>query len=283
MKRMTMAHAPHVTILRDALGAAQHAVLPWGQFQALLQAAKNDEGTDPIAQVSRPAQVREAIGSGVHPVRAWRDYRSLSQAQLAAIVGISRAYLAQIEGGERTGTLDVTARLARALGCLIEQVMAPIEDFAGKVAALGAMPSKIRDIVDAIPRDAWTARPATGGFSLLEHICHLRDIDGDGYRERVERMLTEEQPSLADIDGDALARDRDYQSQDLEEALSRFAATRWQMAARIARLTPDERQRIGLMAATNKITIEDLVGAMLAHDSEHLDQLSELCGELASR
>jgi hypothetical protein len=52
----------------------------------------------------------------------------------------------------------------------------------------------------------------------------LRDIDGDGYRERVERMLAEERPSLPDIDGDALARQRDYQSQDLEEALSSFTA-----------------------------------------------------------
>ena len=29
------------------------------------------------------------------------------------MIGISRAYLAQIEGGERTGTLEVMARVAR--------------------------------------------------------------------------------------------------------------------------------------------------------------------------
>jgi transcriptional regulator with XRE-family HTH domain len=275
-----MALEPDVTILRDAQGAAQHAILPWDKYQALMQAAKADEAPAPIREPALPAEVRRGIAEGKHPVRAWRDHRNLNQGQLAALVGISRAYLAQIEGGERTGTLEVTARIARALGCLIEQLIAPIEDFAGMVAALAAMPSKLRDVVALIPRDAWTRKPGNDGFSLLEHVCHLRDIDGDGYRERVERMLTEERPSLPDIDGDALARQRDYQSQDLEEALSSFTTTRWQIAARLGKLTPEERRRKGLMA-TKEITIVELVGVMLAHDSEHLDELSELCEKLA--
>lgn len=273
---------PDVTILRDAEGAAQHAVLRWDQFQALMQAAKAEAATAPVQapappSAALPSEVRQAIGEGTHPVRAWRDHRSLNQAQLATLVGISRAYLAQIEGGERTGTLDVTARIARALGCLIEQLMAPAQDFAGMVATIAATPSKVRDIVALIPRAAWAQRPDKGGFSLLEHVCHLRDIDGDGYRERVERMLTEERPSLPGLDGDALARERDYQSQDLEAALSSFTTIRRQVAARLAKLTPEERHRAGLMAGTAEITIEELVGAMQAHDSEHLDQLSELC------
>jgi hypothetical protein len=130
-----------------------------------------------------------------------------------------------------------------------------------------------------IPRESWRSKLANGGFSLLEHVCHLRDIDGDGYRVRLERMLNEERPSLVDLDGDALAKEHDYQSQDLLEALSAFTATRREIAARLAKVTPDERQRTGLMAG-REITIEGLADAMLAHDSEHLDQLHDLCAEL---
>lgn len=270
----------NVTILRDAEGVAQHAVLPWSEFEALKRAAQSNGATRATGQRQLPRPVRQAIAEGSHPIRAWRDHRQFSQAQLAALVGISRAYLAQIEGGERTGTLEVTARIARALGCLIEQLIAPdAEDFSGMVATLGAMPAKLADITAQIPRAAWRRRPAKGGFSLLEHVCHLRDIDNDGYRVRVERMLVEERPSLVDIDGGALARERDYQSQDLMDALSAFTATRREVAARLARLTPEERQRTGLMAG-GEITIEGLAGAMQAHDSEHLDQLNELCAEL---
>jgi len=270
----------NVTILRDAQGAAQHAVLPWSEFEALKQAAQTDGIPHPTPP-SLPAPVQQAIAGGSRPIRAWRDYRQFNQAQLAALVGISRAYLAQIEGGERTGTLEVMARVARALGCLIEQLIAPDgEDFPTKVATLGAMPAKVQDIAARLPRDAWQRKPANGGFSLLEHVCHLRDIDGDGYGVRLKRMLEEQRPSLASIDGDALARERDYQSQDLVEALSAFTAMRREIAAKLAKLAPEERQRTGLMAGTQEITIDGLAGAMLAHDSEHLDQLHDLCAEL---
>lgn len=270
----------NVTILRDAHGAAQHAVLSWSEFEALKRAAQSNGAMIPTAQRQLPTPVREAIAEGGHPIRAWRDHRHFNQAQLAALVGISRAYLAQIEGGERTGTLDVMARIARALGCLIEQLIAPAtEDFSTMVATVGAMASKVTDIVAQVPRAAWRRRPAKGGFSLLEHVCHLRDIDNDGYRVRVERMLAEGRPSLIDIDGDALAKERDYQSQDLMSALSAFTATRREIAARLAKLTPEERQRTGLMVG-KEISIEGLAGAMQAHDSEHLDQLNELCAEI---
>jgi transcriptional regulator with XRE-family HTH domain len=271
---------PNVTILRDAQGAAQHAILPWSEFEALKRAAQAEGAAPSASRPQLPRPVQQTIAEGGHPIRAWRDHRQFNQAQLAALVGISRAYLAQIEGGERTGTLDVTARIARALGCLIEQLIAPAAgDFSTMVATLGAMASKVTDIVGQIPRAAWARRPAKGGFSLLEHVCHLRDIDDDGYRVRLERMLAEQRPSLVDIDGDALARERDYQSQDLMSALSAFTAARRAIAAQLARLTQEERQRTGLMAA-KEITIEGLVGAMRAHDSEHLDQINELCAEL---
>ena len=270
----------NVTVLRHADGTAQHAILPWDEYQTLLRMA--GERAAPAFPTTVPEMVRRAIAGGTHPVRAWREYRALNQGQLAAMVGISRAYLAQIEGGERTGTLEVMARIARALGRSIEDlIVQSADDFAGVAAALGAMPAKVKDLVAQIGRSAWRSRPASGAFSLLEHVCHLRDIDCDGYRVRVERMLTEKCPSLPDLDGDLLARERDYQSQDLSAALAAFTAVRLEIVARLAKLSPEERQRTGLMAGTKEITIEGLVDAMMAHDSAHLDELAALCQELS--
>jgi transcriptional regulator with XRE-family HTH domain len=276
-----MASTPrNVTILRHPDGSAQHAILPWEEYQALLRTVEARGGLP--SRPGLPEPVRHAIAAGTHPVRAWREHRGLNQGQLAAIVGISRAYLAQIEGGERTGTIDVMARIARALGRAIEDlVLSGAEDFGVKVATLGAMPAKLKEIVARIGQLAWRSKPASGGFSLLEHVCHLRDIDEDGYRVRLERMLTEQCPALPDIDGDVLARERSYQSQDLASALAAFAAIRLEIVARLAKLSPDERRRTGLMAGTKEITIEALAETMMAHDSEHLDQLDQLCSELA--
>ena len=268
---------PNITVLRHADGTAQHAILPWQEYQALLRAAEGHGLEPPV-----PGEVRQAIAAGVHPVRAWREQRGLNQGQLAAMIGISRAYLAQIEGGERTGTLEVMARVARALDRRLEDLIAPGPDnFAHSAASLGAMPAKLKQIAAAIAERAWRSKPSSGGFSLVEHVCHLRDIDGDGYRVRLERMLMEQHPTLPDLDGDALARERDYLSQDLSTALAAFAATRLAIVARLAKLSLEERQRTGLMAGTTEITVEGLVAIMMAHDSEHLDQLSDLQAELA--
>ena len=266
----------NVTVLRHADGTAQHAILPWQAYQALLRAAES-RGLEPPV----PRDVRQAISDGVHPVRAWREHRGLNQGQLAAMIGISRAYLAQIEGGERTGTLEVMARVARALDRRLEDLIAPGPDnLAQAAASLGAMPAKLKQIVAALPEAAWRSKPSSGGFSLLEHVCHLRDIDGDGYRVRLERMLTEACPSLPDLDGDALARQRGYLSQELAPAFAAFTATRLEIVARLAKLTPEQRQRTGLMAGTTEITIDGLVEAMTAHDSEHMDQLNDLAREI---
>ena len=266
----------NITVLRQADGTAQHAILPWQEYQALLRAAEG-RGLEP----PMPGEVRQAIAAGVHPVRAWREQRGLNQGQLAAMIGISRAYLAQIEGGERTGTLEVMARVARALDRRLEDLIAPGPDnFAQAAASLGAMPAKLKEVAAALPQTAWRSKPAGGGFSLVEHVCHLRDIDGDGYRLRLERMLTEQHPTLPDLDGDALARERAYQSADLAIALTGFTTTRLAIVARLAKLSPDERRRTGLMAGTTEITVEGLVEIMTAHDSEHLDQLNDLVREI---
>jgi transcriptional regulator with XRE-family HTH domain len=275
-----MANTADITILRHPDGSAQHAILSWDQYQALLHAAHSRSPNPPAV----PPAVQQSIDTGTHPVRAWREYQDLNQGQLAAMVGISRAYLAQIEGGERTGTIEVMARLARALGRSIEDLIASgARDFASKAATLGAMPAKLKEIVSRIDERAWRSKPAYGGFSLLEHVGHLRDIDGEGYRVRLERMLLEQRPALPDINGDALATERAYNSADLATALTNFTTTRLAIVARLAKLSPEERRRTGLMAGTTEITVEGLAETMMAHDSEHLDQLDELCAEVARR
>lgn len=227
--------------------------------------------------------VSERCDAGLHPVRAWREFRGFTQTQLALVAGISRAYLAQIEAGERTGTLEIVARLARVLECLIEQLMPRRDEAPDRAyAALAAMPAKLKAVVEAIRERLWRKQPKAGGFSLVEHLCHLRDIDGDGYRVRIERMLNEDRPALPDIDGAQLAIERDYLAQDARATLAAFTATRWAIIGRLGKLDATERRRVGLMAGTTVIDIDGLVSAMLAHDSEHLDELGALRTELGA-
>ena len=278
-----MQPGPSVTVLRGRDGAPQHAVLVWDHYQALLQRPSSPDGTHRRTDRQVPDDVVRRTADGVTPLRAWRECRGFSQAQLALLTGISRAYLTQLETGERSGTLEVMARLARNLGCLIEDLIRPAaNDFSCKVEALARMPVRLRAFLAAIPRAAWLTRPAVDSFCLVEHVCHLRDIETEGYRLRIERMLVEEQPQLHDIDGGKLAEERDYRRQDPLAALAAFVDIRGRILERLRTLAPADRQRTGRMEGAGDITIDDLVDAMLAHDSEHIEQLTALGDTLAS-
>lgn len=153
--------------------------------------------------------------------------------------------------------------------------------FSVKLAELAAMPARLAEIVASIAPARWKTRAKDGNFSLQEHACHLRDIEIEAYRVRLERMLAEQTPSLSDVDGGKLARVRDYHRQDLATAQAAFASVRADMVRRLAGLSPEERQRAGMLEGVGEITIEGLVAKMLEHDAEHLADLAQLRRDLA--
>lgn len=62
-----------------------------------------------------PATVANALLDGAQPVKVWREQRGLTQEALAGKVGISKAYLCQIETRKRVGALKTLKAIAEAL------------------------------------------------------------------------------------------------------------------------------------------------------------------------
>lgn len=90
-------------------GEPEYAVLPWAQYQALLQAAGR------IA----PAVAEQAAPEGrptLSQLAALREAKGLSAEQLARNVGISPHYLGMIESGERQPDAAIQRALAWHLG-----------------------------------------------------------------------------------------------------------------------------------------------------------------------
>ncbi len=146
------------------------------------------------------------------------------------------------------------------------------------LAALAGMARRFEAVLAAIPAELWREPPAAGGFALVEHACHLRDIEMEGYRVRLERMLAEAAPLLPDLDGAKLARERNYLGEDLRAGLGAFASARGEVVRRLAGLTSAERRRCGTLEGVGEITIDGLVAKMLEHDREHLAELAALRG-----
>ncbi|HEV7163834.1 MAG TPA: hypothetical protein VGO35_00400 [Gammaproteobacteria bacterium] len=69
------------------------------------------------------------------------------------------------------------------------------------VADLEVAPGEFERLLETVPPAAWDFKPADWAecpgerFSLRENLCHLRDIEIDGYQERLRRTREERFPT----------------------------------------------------------------------------------------
>lgn len=107
------------------LEEGRYVVVAEDRYRALCEAAEDATDTAAIAGVAAriaageervwPGALVARLVAGDNPVRVWREHRGTSVAALAAAVGVSSAYIYQIERGERDGTAATIAALADAL------------------------------------------------------------------------------------------------------------------------------------------------------------------------
>ncbi|MEO8431508.1 MAG: DinB family protein [Acidobacteriota bacterium] len=148
------------------------------------------------------------------------------------------------------------------------------------------MPDRLEAAFRLVPegRADWTP-PSWEGipgerFSPLGQICHVRDIELEGYHVRVARMLEEESPALVSLDSYALAAERNYSGASAEDALAAFRAGRTITLGLLRSLTDDQLRRRGTFAEYGAITLRSLVHYLASHDHQHLACMDWLLGRL---
>jgi acetylornithine deacetylase/succinyl-diaminopimelate desuccinylase-like protein len=128
----------------------------------------------------------------------------------------------------------------------------------------------IERLVDGLGEEAMHAKPEWAEFSIAANICHVRDIEAEGYNVRARRLAEEDDPFMPDVDGAKLAAERDYDAQDWRAALREFAALR---ADTISRL---DGNGSGTLEGVGRITPRDLAALMEKHDRGHLREIGVL-------
>lgn len=141
---------------------------------------------------------------------------------------------------------------------------------------LVATPANVRELSRGIAADELKRKPSTDEFSFLENVCHLRDIEQEGYTVRISKLLNESNPTLPDIDGARLARERDYNSEDFETALGEFEPLRENNVRVLSRLQPEGLSRSGMFEGVGPVTLKTLAEMMREHDESHRAELSVL-------
>ncbi|WP_425256772.1 DinB family protein [Rubrivivax sp. RP6-9] len=187
-----------------------------------------------------------------------------AHAQPAAAAGAQDAVLAALQApGEPA--LDGTRIGSDAALAAARQFLAGTADAVQRLLeALGALPAA-----------AATTRPATGGFSLTEHLWHLADIEQLGWSPRAERLLHAHRPRLPGVDGDRLAAMQRYQERPWRGAARRFVAQRRRTLRTLASFDTAVLARPAVFAG-QRCTAGDVLAAMVAHDREHRDEMARL-------
>jgi hypothetical protein len=145
---------------------------------------------------------------------------------------------------------------------------------------LESTPALLARAARAMTRCESRRRPAAGGFSLVENVWHLADLEREGFGVRIRRMLREESPALMNFDGERIARERCYQERDLERGLALFARGRMMNLEALRALAPSDWGRDGAQEGVGRITLEDIPRMIAAHDNSHESEIAGLIREI---
>jgi DinB superfamily len=128
---------------------------------------------------------------------------------------------------------------------------------------------------------SWEGIPSEP-LTAIEQVCHVRDIEIEGYHVRFNRTLSEVNPVFVAIDTEGLARERSYATSDVSEAFAAFRAARAVAVDLIAGLSPEQLGRPAIFEGYGSVTLCSLVHYLCSHDQQHLAGLQWLLGKVAS-
>jgi hypothetical protein len=156
------------------------------------------------------------------------------------------------------------------------------------ISALRDFPRQLEAHYAAIPDDfkhwapaSWEGVPSER-FTAIEQICHVRDIEVDGYHVRFRRTLAEANPFLPSVDSEQLAKTRSYATADASLVFAAFRAARVTTVALVAELTSNELERPAVFEGYGPLTLRSLVHYLCSHDQQHLSGLLCLLGKISA-
>jgi uncharacterized damage-inducible protein DinB len=117
-----------------------------------------------------------------------------------------------------------------------------------------------------------TKRPDPTNWSAKEVICHVRDTE-ESFMMRFLSIMAMDDPKFLPVEPDRWAVERQYQRNDVPEALAALKTRREETLRFFRGLKPEQWERGGIHATRGRMTLKDFVELMAWHDDNHLDQL----------
>ena len=120
----------------------------------------------------------------------------------------------------------------------------------------------------------WKAGPDR--FSIAEALEHLSHAEGHCFRERVERMVEEDDPALELYDQEAYFASGQYSGRAAEDSFDHFEEQRELNVEYLSGLPADAADRTGRHPELGEITVAHLLNEWAFHDLGHIRQIAEI-------
>ena len=143
------------------------------------------------------------------------------------------------------------------------------------LAELQAMPDYLAGAFTGLSAADAAMPGPDGALAPVEQCWHLADLEREGYGLRIQRLLGEVDPVLADFDGARIARERAYRSRSLAEGLTAFRQARGRNLARLRTLTAGEWPRTGIQEGVGPIALCDVPAMMAEPDAGHRQEIAD--------
>lgn len=152
--------------------------------------------------------------------------------------------------------------------------------------SLEVFPQQLEEHYAAIPAkykhwtpSSWDGVPSEP-LTAIEQICHVRDIEIEGYHLRFRRTLDESNPTLPSVDTLGLTTERSYGTADATAVFAEFRVARSKTLVLISNLTLEQLDRTAVFEGYGPVSLRSLVHFLCSHDQQHLAGLQWLLGKI---
>jgi FMN phosphatase YigB (HAD superfamily) len=154
-----------------------------------------------------------------------------------------------------------------------DQLLPRLKTPVGISATLKSTPAAISSMLMGVPETRIKKQPKPGEWSVLETICHLRDVDLKVNIPRVETIINEDNAFITGVDTDKWAEESEYRKQDVKEALDAFVKARMELLALIGEFNDSDWQRPAKHTIFGPTSMKELLQISARHDRLHMQTI----------
>jgi FMN phosphatase YigB (HAD superfamily) len=150
------------------------------------------------------------------------------------------------------------------------------------LAFLRSSPAALDTILKQNDPTALNTSPSAGEWSVLEVICHLRDVENDVNVPRLQKVIYQNETFIPAIDSDRWAKERNYQAESIQTALNSYLTGRANLIDLIQNLDVTLLNRTINHSIFGPTKVQELLQFIIRHDQEHLRQIKKTLNLLST-